>query len=78
MSATIKYFGQIAECTGRNTERLDVNGITVKALIDKLQLSYPDLANLEFTVAVDQSIAALQTVLTQNSEVALLPPFSGG
>ena len=78
MRLTVKYFGQIAECTGRNSELLEAKGQSVSQLINQLNTKYPGLIDLAFTVAVDKNLVPQETVLTQDAEVALLPPFSGG
>lgn len=78
MNLTIKYFGQLAECTGKNHEVLQEEFESVKALKTVLNTKYPALKEHEFVIAVDQKIADDQEILTTEAEVALLPPFSGG
>ena len=47
-------------------------------LVDKLQSIYPRLTESNYVIAVDRNIIQENTMLQQNAEVALLPPFSGG
>jgi molybdopterin converting factor small subunit len=39
---------------------------------------YPQLENTECMIAVDRNIIQSNTPLQENTEVAVLPPFSGG
>ena len=77
MELTIKYFGMLAEQTGKTEEQISFEGGSLKELISQLKTKYPVLATLEFQVAVNQKIDAGDTLIT-NQEIALLPPFSGG
>lgn len=55
-------------------------GATVSDLANQLQDAYPELRGIwpRLAIAVDGDLAGPQTVLEENSEVALLPPVSGG
>jgi molybdopterin synthase sulfur carrier subunit len=48
------------------------------ALRKALTSQFPALATAKFAIAVDQQIITTNTLLTEKSTVALLPPFSGG
>ena len=75
----IKYFGRIAEITKRNSEVLTDTGITTVAQLQSyLYDLYPKLKDATFNFAVNQKIATLETSLTQENEIAVLPPFAGG
>jgi len=39
---------------------------------------YPVLKNKSFKIAVNQQMATNNTVINENDEIALLPPFAGG
>jgi molybdopterin synthase catalytic subunit len=56
------------------------DGATVGALLDHLIAAHPALASLRanLRVAVNQEFAALDRVLADGDEVALIPPVSGG
>lgn len=73
----IILFGQLTELTGNDSIRLtgiaDTNG-----LVKELNRKYPAMMTAEYVIAVDKQIVSENTILTDNSTVALLPPFSGG
>ena len=77
MQITIKYFGQIAEVTQLEEESLEFSGTLISELLDLLYSKYNVLKNKDFQVAQNQEIVSIETELT-GSEIALLPPFSGG
>ena len=72
----ILAFGRIAEITGRAPQ------ITVAGDSDELQQilwqRFPELKGLKYKIAINQRVITEKTVLPENAEVALLPPFSGG
>lgn len=73
----IKTFGILAEKIG--SQDLQVDQITdTDSLRAYLTDKYPELSTLKFTIAVDKKQVKENKELHQNSEVALLPPFSGG
>lgn len=73
----IKVFGQLVDLIGRNCiEVIDVND--TDKLIQQLQSKYPLLKNSKYKVAVNRNIIQSNTILKQDAEIALLPPFSGG
>ena len=77
MTTTILLFGQLTDIAG--TDSLIVEAVVdTDRLITKLQQSYPALLNSKYVIAVDKNIIAGNTLLTDKSTVALLPPFSGG
>lgn len=70
-------FGKIADILHKPEQ--DIKGPeTVAALRIFLEKEYPELKTLRYLIAVDKQIADENTLLTENAEVALLPPFSGG
>jgi sulfur-carrier protein len=73
----IQVFGQLAEITG--AARLVVPAAdSLDNLKDYLVRAYPKLATISFAVAIDKKICIDNISLTPNTEIALLPPFSGG
>ncbi len=73
----IKVFGQLVDLIGSNDfEIADVNN--TDSLIQQLQLQFPALKNSKYKVAVNRNIIQSNTILKQDAEIALLPPFSGG
>ena len=74
---TIKIFGQLNDIVGSSS--IQVNDITdTEELIKHLQLKYPSLINTKYRIAVNRNIIQSNTVLQDDAEIALLPPFSGG
>jgi molybdopterin converting factor small subunit len=47
-------------------------------LREQLENQFPGLRGMTYQIAVDKKIAATDTPIPPQSEVALLPPFSGG
>lgn len=79
MIIDIQYFGQVAEITSRTQERLELENQTTVAQLDELLChKHPQLSKLSYKIAVDQTFATSETLLTSKNEIALLPPFSGG
>jgi molybdopterin converting factor small subunit len=75
----IRYFGMIAEATGKNQEKWPLKdaGHDVKRLNEEIRRKYPQLAELSYQIAVNQRIQ-MDGTLDANDEIAILPPFSGG
>ena len=75
MSLKVIMFGKLADITGNS---VSVIAVDTDSLINILHKDYPALANTKYVIAVDKQIINENTVLNNNSIVALLPPFSGG
>ncbi len=73
----IKVFGQIADIVGSNSFEV-TNAADTDELIKNLQEKFPALNENAYKIAVNRSIIQTNTSLHKDSEVALLPPFSGG
>jgi molybdopterin synthase sulfur carrier subunit len=77
MRIKILLFGQLKE-------RLDADFIEIEGagdsdlLMVKLKSEFPVLSDISFRLAVDKNLVSEKVVLSEKSEVALLPPFSGG
>jgi molybdopterin converting factor small subunit len=58
--------------------------LDLDAIIDTDQLrmellkKYPLMTDKQFVIAVDKKIVLTNTAIHEKSEIALLPPFSGG
>lgn len=73
------YFGLIEEAIKKKQEVFTVSKkCTVETLENLLLESYPVLNNFTYQIAVNQSLQPKITVLNENAEVAILPPFAGG
>ncbi len=73
---TVLFFGKLAEIAGSSTEVQQVS--STDELLAQLHAQYPLLASEKFVMAVDKKMISINTTLSENSTVALLPPFSGG
>ena len=70
-------FGQLTDIINTSTLTLtdiaDTNG-----LVYELNKLYPALAGSNYIMAVNKQTIAANTILKEDSIVALLPPFYGG
>jgi len=58
---------------------MTLSGISdTNALVKQIHELYPLLAVNKYVIAVDRKIISGNTILNDNSTVALMPPFSGG
>jgi molybdopterin synthase sulfur carrier subunit len=77
MQLKIKYFGVLTEITQCNDERIEFLKSSVSDLIAVLFEKYPELKTKDFQVAQNHEIVSKTSLITE-TEIALLPPFSGG
>jgi len=79
---TLLYFGPLRDLTGTGRETLTLDPCTPAALWRLLVERYPSLQDCRAHVqmAVDQEIVQFDSdrLIEARSEVALLPPMSGG
>lgn len=72
-------FGMIAEWASGNHRTLalpaetDVRGLRLAA-----ERHWPRLAGITYRVVINQRLAEDSTPVSQNDEIALMPPFAGG
>jgi len=83
MKLRVLYFARLRERFGVVEESLDFAGATAADLVAQLQARggawAEELAGgRAFRVAVNQDIVALDAVLSENAEVAIFPPVTGG
>lgn len=81
MKVQVLYFGLLRERLGCASERLDLNeGATVADLLDALCTSkgIDRLGAGSLRVAVNLDYVDSNAVLSDNDEVAIIPPVSGG
>lgn len=80
MQVKIALFGITKEIIGK--ARLDYQlqeQTSVQALLSSLKAAYPALGNLNsLLVAVNDEYATPEQVLTEQDEIALIPPVCGG
>jgi molybdopterin synthase sulfur carrier subunit len=76
MSLKVIMFGRLADIAGNSVSVNDVSDTdSLKVVLEKI---YPALTGAKYVVAVNKQVIKGNTSLDKNSEVALLPPFSGG
>jgi molybdopterin synthase sulfur carrier subunit len=78
MTLIIKYFGRTTEASGKEEEVLSNHYSSIKELKKDLLIRYPELVNMNFKIAVNQTLIDGDYDLIGNEEIALLPPFAGG
>ena len=76
MPVNIIIFGRLTDITGGSLVLENVED--TNCLVEELHLLYPALADSKYVIAVDKKVVHENTRLSENSVVALLPPFSGG
>lgn len=77
MQVNLIIFGRLTDITGKSTMALSDIPDT-NALVKQIHELYPLLAVNKYVIAVDRKIISGNTMLKENSTVALMPPFSGG
>lgn len=77
MTLTIKYFGMLIEVTQCTEETVPFTEGTISDLLKQLFKKHPLLEEKAFKVAQNQSLVNEDEIVS-HSEIALLPPFSGG
>ena len=81
MKVFVHLFGPAREKAGRHILEVELREpACVSDLAARILLHHTELGGLLQTaaIAVDREMATLDTPLTERSEVALLPPVSGG
>jgi len=77
MQVQIMFFGQLADITG--TPELILHDIPdTDTLQETLHQLYPALANIKYAIALNKKTIQGNTILSGDTNIALLPPFSGG
>ena len=81
MLVRVLFFGVVKEIVGRAEETIQVDpGSTLASLFDAYSQRYETLRKNRSSIlfAKNREFATPDTVLTENDEVAFLPPVSGG
>lgn len=73
----ITVFGKLTDIIGAATLQWPATRDTDE-LKTSLEQQFPDLKGKTYAIAVDKKIAGETVALAPTSEIALLPPFSGG
>lgn len=79
MHVTVLYFAALRDAAGTPMETLETNAPDLRALYaeaqERHQLPFPQR---QLRVAVDDAFARWEDPLREGSEVAFIPPVSGG
>lgn len=78
---TVLYFAKVRERIGLDSEQMELSAtVTDRELCAEIGRRYPQVAPVLATcrVAVDQAFARGTLDLQAGSEVAIIPPVSGG
>ncbi len=81
MQCTVLLFAQLAEALDTRQLTIDLpDDSTVGNALDLLADQYEAIANMRDSIAlaVDEAYAGMETVLTNDCTIALIPPVSGG
>ena len=78
MKANIKYFGMIAEKIGKLEESVDLDEKNQSDLRSYFIQKNPFLNDMDYQIAVNQTLTEVIDTNTEFVEIALLPPFAGG
>ena len=78
MKANIKYFGMIAEKIGKSEESVDLDEKNQSDLRNYFIQKYTFLNDMDYQIAVNQTLTEVIDTNTEFVEIALLPPFAGG
>lgn len=79
MKVTVRYFGAIAEKTGKTEEELDLSviGTDFQDLKNHCLTTYQITDDGTLQIAINQELG-LERTLIAGDEIAFLPPFAGG
>lgn len=80
MNVSVLLFGITRDLTGQTSVSLPLEPTTrVADLLHQLHQQYPALSGVRsLLVAVNGEYAEAEQVLTNNDEIAIIPPVSGG
>jgi len=81
MNITIKFFAGVAEAAGKKEHVLTIDkSPTVQEVVDLLIKEIPQAKDIlkRSMVSINHDYAKLEQVITENDEIAIIPPVSGG
>ncbi len=69
----------VSEIIGAEEEWMEVeSNLAVDSLCDMLEKRWSKLESVQYKVAINHSVSNMASVLEENDDVTILPPFSGG
>ena len=81
MKVTVKYFAVCRQMLNRDEEDMELSeGAILQDILDRLKDEKPEISGLFETMqmSVNWQYADRETKLSNNDEVALIPPVTGG
>ena len=80
MKYKINLFGITKDIVGSNIVEIEMSqSSNVESVLVKLKTNYPKLKDIKsMLVAVNSEYAEPNLILSENDEIALIPPVSGG
>jgi molybdopterin converting factor small subunit len=73
----IILFGQLTDIAGR--DKIVISNVSdTDELVRAIEQQYPAMAGAKYIIAADKRVVGTNTRINEKTELALLPPFSGG
>ena len=73
----IILFGQLADIL--HSEKIVISNVPdTDALVKEIEERYPAMHGIQYMIAADKKVVNSNTPINEKTELALLPPFSGG
>ncbi len=73
----VKVFGRLTEICGSSLVEIDTVE-SVELVKEIMENKFPVLKQQNYIVAIDKVIARSSNVVKPDSEIAFMPPYSGG
>lgn len=77
MTIEVLFFGQLTDITGCSSLTMENPGAVIE-LKKQVLGRYPALSQSKFVIAVNNKMSNEDELITDNSKIAFMPPFSGG
>lgn len=77
MKIEILFFGQLTDQTGCSSLHLENPG-TIVQLKEQLFSQFPALVSAKYTIALNNRLVVEDQIISENSTIAFMPPYSGG
>lgn len=80
MKYKINLFGITRDIVGKHITEVEINQVAdVQTVLEQLKTDFPKLKDIKsLLIAVNSEYAEADLMLTENDEIALIPPVSGG
>ena len=78
MKVSVKCFGVIAEVVNSADVLVPLENNSISSLKKELERTFPPIAGLSYQIAINQKLADRNQRISEEDEIAVLPPFAGG